>query len=158
MMSTSISCSHLTKIWKLPWSLLINESCKRARCPKGLAQPRLLRHFPLKSLNSIICVCVSQTQILWFDLRRSDAERVFLAHRDTKKVHLIFGAPVKNTVLAQSSPSFVSPPSNYHHELIVASDGWRSARELPVAHHRPIIILVEASSSSWSSLTTTTLS
>ena len=43
------------KTWILPWLLLINESCERARCPKGLAQPRLLRHFPLKSLNSIAC-------------------------------------------------------------------------------------------------------
>jgi hypothetical protein len=48
----------------------------------------------------------------------------------------------------QSSPSLVSSPPNYHHELIVASDGWCSARELPVTHHRPIIVVVEASSSS----------
>jgi hypothetical protein len=44
--------------------------------------------------------------------------------------------------------SLLSPPPNYHHELTVASDGWRSAREFPVAHHRPIIVVVEASSSS----------
>jgi hypothetical protein len=53
-MSIRISCLQSTKTWILPWSLLINESCERARCPKGLAQPRLLRHFPLKSLNSIL--------------------------------------------------------------------------------------------------------
>ncbi len=41
----------------------------------------------------------------------------------------------------------VSSPPNYQHELIVASDGWRSARELPVSHHHPIIVVVEASSS-----------
>ena len=40
------SCLQSTKTWILPWSLLINESCERARCPKGLPQPRLLRHFP----------------------------------------------------------------------------------------------------------------
>ena len=45
------------------------------------------------------------------DLRRSDVERVFLAHRDTKKVHLIFGAPVKNTVLVPKC-SYTSSPLN----------------------------------------------
>jgi hypothetical protein len=56
--------------------------------------------------------------------------------------------PFLSSYPPQSSPSLVSSPPNYHHELIVASDGWRSARELPVAHHRPIIVVVEASSSS----------
>jgi hypothetical protein len=36
-------------------------------------------------------------------------------------------------------------PPNYQHELIVASDGWRSACKLPVSHHHPIIVVVEAS-------------
>jgi hypothetical protein len=44
-------------------------------------------------------------------------------------------------------PFLSSSPPNYHHELIVASDGWRSAHELPVAHHHPIIVVVEATSS-----------
>jgi len=42
----------------------------------------------------------------------------------------------------QSSSSLGSSPPNYHHELIVAPDGWCSARELPVAHHRHIIVVV----------------
>ena len=37
------------------------------------------------------------------------------------------------------------PPPNYQHELIVALDGWHSARELPVTHHHPIIAVVEVS-------------
>jgi hypothetical protein len=48
----------------------------------------------------------------------------------------------------QSPLSLVSSPPYYHHELIVALDGWRSAPELPVAQHRPIIVVIEASSSS----------
>ena len=44
----------------------------------------------------------------------------------------------------QSPPSLVSSPPNYQHELIVASDGWHSAPELPLSHHHPIIVVVEA--------------
>jgi hypothetical protein len=47
----------------------------------------------------------------------------------------------------QSSPSLVSSPPNHHRALIVSSDGWCSARELPVAHHHPSVV-VKASSSS----------
>ena len=47
------------------------------------------------------------------DLRRSsDVERVFLAHRDTKKGHLIFGAPVKNKVLVPKCLYASSPLVN----------------------------------------------
>ncbi len=45
------------------------------------------------------------------DLRRSDVERVFLAHQDTKKCVLIFGATIKNTVL-DSHTSYASSPLN----------------------------------------------
>jgi hypothetical protein len=38
-------------------------------------------------------------------------ERVFLAHRDTKKVHLIFGTLVKNTALVPKC-SYASSPLN----------------------------------------------
>jgi len=56
--------------------------------------------------------------------------------------------PFLSSYSPQLSPSRVSSPPKYHHELIVALDGWRSAHELPVAHHCPIIVVVEASSSS----------
>ena len=60
MRSNSISCSQLRKNQKLPWSLLINESCKRTCCKKGL-NTWLLHHFSLKSLDSskkgMICIC-----------------------------------------------------------------------------------------------------
>jgi hypothetical protein len=45
-------------------------------------------------------------------------------------------------------------PPNYNNALIVASDRWHTAHKLPVAHHHPIIIFVEASLSSWLSLMT----
>ena len=51
----SISCSWVTKTRILPWLLLINKSCKRKHCQKEL-KTRLLRHFPLKSLNSIVFI------------------------------------------------------------------------------------------------------
>jgi len=44
----------------------------------------------------------------------------------------------------QLPPSFVSSPPNYQHKLIVASDGWHSAPELPLSHHHPIIVVVKA--------------
>ena len=53
--------------------------------------------------------------------------------------------PFLSSYPPQSSPSLVSSPPNYQHELIVASDGWCSARDLPVAHHHPIIVIFEAS-------------
>ena len=56
--------------------------------------------------------------------------------------------PFLSSYPPQSSPSLVSSPPNYRHELIVASDGWCSARELPVTHHCPIIVVVKVSSSS----------
>jgi hypothetical protein len=70
MRSNSISCLQLRNNQKLPWSLLINESCKRTRWEKGL-NIRLLHHFLLKSLDTskkgIICVCPTDvhTGNLW---------------------------------------------------------------------------------------------
>ncbi len=46
MRSISISCLQSTKKWKLLWSLLINMSCERARCQKGLTQYSAVRSFP----------------------------------------------------------------------------------------------------------------
>jgi len=49
----------------------------------------------LEHSQSHLCLCITNTNFVICDLRRSDMGLVFLAHRDTKKVHLIFGAPVK---------------------------------------------------------------
>jgi hypothetical protein len=58
---------------------------------------------------SHLCLCITNANFVICDLRRSDMEHVFLAHQDTKKVHLIFGAPVKNTVLVPKCSNASSP-------------------------------------------------
>ena len=52
--------------------------------------------------------------------------------------------PFLSSYPPQSSPSLSFSPPNYQHELIVASDGWHCSRKLPVAHHHPIIVAIEA--------------